>query len=219
MKKRITALLCATMLVGLCSCASKNKNADYEVGSIVQLGTYIQDGDVAEPIDWIVLTVEDDRALLVTEKIIDCQRYHSEYSDCTWETCYMREWLNSEFYSTAFSSEDTAKILETVITNEDNPTFGTEGGNDTTDRVFLLSYSEAESYLSEDSLRAEVTAYAISNGVIANDGVSAWWLRTPGTSGRHRACRVMDSGVIAASGCDVENISTGVRAAVWVSIE
>ena len=58
----------------------------------------------------------------------------------------MRKWLNDEFFETAFSAEEQGRIPTTLVTAEDNAEYGTEAGNDTTDKVFLLSVSEVETY-------------------------------------------------------------------------
>ncbi|MDD6035308.1 MAG: DUF6273 domain-containing protein [Lachnospiraceae bacterium] len=59
-------------------------------------------------------------------------------------------WLNSDFYRTAFSEKERASIAETLVRNADNPEYGTEGGNDTRDKVFLLSIEEATTYFDSD---------------------------------------------------------------------
>lgn len=62
----------------------------------------------------------------------------------------MRKWLNEEFYNEAFSSNDKSIIRLTDLENESNPKSNISGGNNTTDRVFILSYGEAVKYFNAD---------------------------------------------------------------------
>ena len=96
--------------------------------------------------------------------------YNEEWTDVTWETCTLRTWLNEDFYTTAFSKKERGYIAETLVKNEDNPEYGTVGGNDTRDKVFLLSIGEATTYFDPDpdaygpARRAKVTEYAKAQG-------------------------------------------------------
>ena len=118
-----------------------------EVGDIVTFGHYEQDGDDAngpEPIEWIVLDTEDAVATLISRYGLDCKPYNDSHIDVTWETCTLRQWLNSEFIDAAFSSAEQAKLMTTTVKAEKNPSYDTNPGNDTQDRVFLMSVNEAE---------------------------------------------------------------------------
>ena len=119
---------------------------------------------------WRVLEVdrEHDRALLIAERPVCNRPYHSKREDITWERCDLRAWLNGEYYDTAFSEEEKAAIIETHLSNPDNPQYNTPGGNDTDDRIFLLSIDEAEKYFKDDTDRTA--------------GIW-WWLRSPGYDG------------------------------------
>lgn len=61
-----------------------------------------------------------------------------------------RCWLNDKFYNTAFSEEEQAVVVNTNVVNEDNPFYNAEGGNDTADKVWLLSLGETERYFHID---------------------------------------------------------------------
>lgn len=74
----------------------------------------------------------------------------------TWETCTLRSWLNSTFLNAAFSSEEQKAILTTTMDNSEsqgNGQWSVTGGNNTEDRVFLLSYAEAKEFFNSDSER------------------------------------------------------------------
>lgn len=132
--------------------------ANASVGDIVYFGSYEQDGNRkngTEPVEWYVLDKVDGEAVLLSVYLLDCQRYYKYYKEeewesVTWETCTLRSWLNNEFYNTAFSEAEQACIVNASVVNEDNPFFNTEGGNDTTDKVWLLSLGEMEKYFHLD---------------------------------------------------------------------
>ena len=147
-----------------------------------------------EPIKWRVLSNTDGELFVLSEKILAARSYCPAYTGVTWETAQLRQWLNGDFYNTAFSSLQKPQIQTTAVANADNPWYGTDGGNDTTDKVFLLSYAEAvnpaygfdPAYNAFDmARRAEGTDYAKSEGLyVSNEiyflGKSHWWLRSPG---------------------------------------
>lgn len=88
-----------------------------------------------ERIKWRVLENNGCTLFVVADKGLDCEDY--TYTEgITWENCTIRNWLNNNFYGMAFSSNEQGAIVEQTIVNADNPYFGTEGGNDTRDKVF-----------------------------------------------------------------------------------
>jgi hypothetical protein len=100
------------------------------------------------PYNWRVLDVQNGKALLITEDIVEKRRYHSSYTDITWVCCELRHYLNGAFFQT-FSSAEQSRILQTNNTNANNQWFGTKGGENTTDRVFLLSIEEVVEYFGD----------------------------------------------------------------------
>ena len=92
--------------------------------------------------DWTVLDIQCDRALSITKEVIEKRAFHARNEVTTWEQCSLRSYLNGVFYS-GFSECEKQCILETAVSNCNNPEYGTNGGNPTTDKVFLLSIDEA----------------------------------------------------------------------------
>lgn len=158
------------------------KNA--KVGDKVYLGQYDQDTNTEngkEDIAWQVLAVENGKMLIISARNLDNQAYNESMDAVTWETSGLRSWLNATFLQTVFSIEEQGMIAETELSNQDNPRYGTKGGNPTIDKVFLLSIEEAERYFAEaDSRKAQNTAFAISRYVYGSDDYGWWWLRSPG---------------------------------------
>ena len=151
-------------------------------GMIIPFGAYPQDNDsFRTPIEWLVLDVKGNEALLISRYGLDCQKYHNVPTDITWEDCDLRKWLNSDFLKSAFSNEESERILVSELKNDNNPEYGTRGGNDTKDRIFCLSIAEAEQYFSSDEDRqCRPTAYARKQGASVYNDCCSWWLRSPG---------------------------------------
>ena len=135
-----------------------------------------------EPIKWRVLQSENQEAFLLSDVILDRRPYNESYEDITWEESSLRAWLNKKFINRAFSDEEKENINITEIVNQDNPEYGTEGGNNTADKIFLLSLSEVSGkkdgkkygFLNDETRTCETNSF--SEGVLAG----YWWLRSPG---------------------------------------
>ena len=97
-----------------------------------------------EPIKWRVLQSENGEAFLLSDVILDKKAYDESYEYITWEESSLRAWLNEKFMNRTFSAEEKEKINITEIVNQDNPAYGTEGGNNTSDKIFLLSSAEVD---------------------------------------------------------------------------
>lgn len=189
-----------------------------KVGQIIQFGSYPQTSAGIGPLDWIVLAQKDNMLLVVSREAIDCQKYHSQNIDVTWETCSLRSWLNNTFYNAAFSSEEKGKIQTTIVTADQNPQYTTNPGNNTLDKLFLLSIQEATQYFDSDNEReCRATQYAISQGAYesVSTGCSWWWLRTPGISNKDAASVNSDGSIDYDDGSVVSSKGT-VRPAMWI---
>jgi len=205
----------------------------YAVNDIVTLGHY-----GGEDIEWIVLAVEDGKALLLSRYGLDTIAYDDtdydvvweRHKHVTWEECTLRAWLNKSFYETAFSESEQGMILLSYLENPDNPDYGTEGGNDTEDKIFCLSLDEVNKYCKTAGKRKCYPAkLAEEKGCSINDGYCIWWLRTPGitfeqNAAPHAAC-VYGSGQVSSHGAFIDGypkdrfegtvVETTVRPAFW----
>ena len=223
MKKRMTAMLLAI----ICLLLTLPAQAEVAVGDLVLFGVYEQDNDSAtasEPIEWQVLAVEDGKALLISRYSLDSRQFNSEWTVCTWAECSLRTWLNEEFLQTAFTAEEQAALLDTLVSTPANMSYKTSGGPDVTDKLFILSVEEARQYLKSGPARkAQATPLAVEQQIFvkqtgANAGNSPWWLRSMG-QGSNSAVYVKEDGNILFKGIDVDYYSNGVRPVMWVSLD
>ena len=232
-----------SVLVFLCGIAAAGAEDAMAVGSLVTFGHYEQDKDETngqEEIQWMVLDRDGDRALLLSKYGLDAKQYNTKDTKATWETCTLRQGFNSTFLDTAFTAEEQEAILETEVDNSPEQGYekwrSTNSGNNTVDRIFLLSYAEANKYLgvtyeNGDNAEARVAPTAFAKGRRAwskrelktadGDYAGRWWLRS---MGRHpnRAAHVHSTGALRDSHVTSYNHLFGVmtvRPALWVKAE
>ncbi|MBD5134451.1 MAG: fibronectin type III domain-containing protein [Lachnospiraceae bacterium] len=209
-----------------------------------------------EPVKWRVLKTDGSKAMLLSDIVLDDRKYNTEWESTTWEECTIRSWLNgydadmnqegisysgSNFIDSAFTMEERSAIADTNVVNKGNLKCDIEGGNDTVDKVFLLSESEVytdnavtygfASKLNKDdeARRCKSSDYAKAMGVysftspdIAEHssckGNCWWWLRSPGYS-TDSAVYVDYYGFINNDGDDVTYGSlSGVRVALNLNL-
>ena len=244
MKKILAMIIAATLLITACSSGSTSgeetvdevmkKETLTRDGDYIVFGHYEQDGNESngpEPIEWEIVSEEGDRTLLMSRYILDRQRYNTELADVTWETCSLRSWLNNDFYNAAFNDLEKILIITVMNSNADNVFYGTDGGNDTEDKVFCLSLEELhDNYIFEEwneerregtcrILATEVTRYAAHQGVYVYDknGCGSWLLRSAG-SYPNRSANVGDLGQVSSYGGEVNRpLGDGVRPAIYIS--
>ena len=218
--------------------AKSQKELGYS-GDSFDDGTAIETNGVywfqCKPIEWKVLSIIDGKALVVSKFLLDAHRYNEEYpfkKDDHYANNYkeseIRQWLNSDFLSTAFCLGDSALELTTV----DNSAATTDdAGNiyasdSTEDKVFLLSYKDyfqtpAYGFTDDESRVAETTDYARAKGAFPatiEQGLrySPYWTRSPYSYYSYTASFVHQFGYVGTIG-----VSSGdycVRPAITVRI-
>lgn len=182
-----------------------------QIGDVIPFGAYKPygiSGD-AETIEWRVLDVQGDKALLLSRDALDSQPYNETYGKTTWESCFLHDWLNGTFLNTAFTTEEKTAIVSA------------ERNDDSQDTVFLLSYEEADRYFrNEEDRICKPTDYVASmNGKTREieDGCAVWWwLRTMAEDG-YQAFFVNFEGKCYTN--VVANDYLSVRPALWIDLE
>ena len=205
-----------------------------------------------EPIKWRVLNRKGNDALLLADIALDDQKYNTNNTNntsVTWETSSMRSWLNGygasvnqpktdysrkNFINSAFTSAQRSAIKKTNVVNDNNIHYGTTGGKNTSDKVFLLSDSEVYSTdtaadygfvknnIDDEARRNRCSTYAYAMGTWRNTytfyrGNIWWWLRSPGGSSVS-AAGVNDTGWVSRDGGSVDKYSGGVRPALHLNL-
>jgi len=168
-------------------------------------------------IEWIVLEKNNNKALLISKWELYKKNYNIERIDITWENSFIRQWLNSDFINLSFGKKEQGQILTTNVINNDNLKYNTSGGNNTKDKIFLLSIDEVSNYFKSEKQR--VASYIDEgNPLISTYGETwgnAYWLRSPGSQQSYAA--YVNGGVVNDDGWMVQDDSgSGIRPAMWV---
>ena len=190
-------------------------------GEIVRFGSYEQDGDTsngAEPIEWIVLNVEGQKALLLSKYVLKVMKlpiyaYGKGTGDPLyhrWHESGVRKWLNGDFLSKGFTDEEKARMIET-----DQGLYGYR--RTCIDKIFILDKSLE--HVKQSDKVATLTPYAATElkDAEANHPVT-WWLRDYGSWNKWDYVNKNGSSV---NGYSDENWSdtAGVRPAMYVSVD
>ena len=188
------------------------ENATYVDGEVEIDGTKysrIQKGDAGtanfgdaeyryfkwEPIRWKILRQNDSTLFLMADKALDARQY-DDMSASVWQDSALRTWLNDAFYQKAFTQYERNAIASQWVQNEANPSYATDGGDETLDNVYLLSIQEAETSVNgfrgdgsaTSSRQIPASSYAYRMGAYVNEsGNSRCWLRSPGNSSSYTA--------------------------------
>jgi len=185
-----------------------------EIGSIIVFGER----------EWLILEIDENRAKIISVDIIEKRAYHDTDTPTTWATSNIRNFLNYDFYN-SFNDYERASIVEISSVNENNQWHGTNGGEPTQDKIFLLSISEVIKYfgdsnqLSNRPRNARIISDKYDEKRIAhyNKTASWWWLRSPGSFG-FRAARINPDGSLDMSSTHIHDAEGGIRPAIWIDI-
>ncbi len=202
-----------------------------QVGEKIHFGGY----------EWRVLDIQHDTALIMTEYIIGQHAYHDAREDVTWADSALRKYLNGEFYD-KFIEPDKARIIPVLNKTPDNPWYGSTGGADTQDSIFLLTIEDVVcKYFGDSSKNLENRSakqrYWFQKKDENNDKRRStfdgrgwwWWLRSPGRDNR-RAVYIHGDGNIGIQGNGTFQYSSntlhpttgdncgGIRPALWLKL-
>lgn len=136
-----------------------------------------------EPISWVYTDSAGLNRLLVCEMALDAQIYDISSND--YASSEIREWLNKDFYNTAFNSAEKEIILA-MYSGE-------------SDQVGLLSWNNVERYLPDYKTRTKkATDYTKCQGVYISNGYAPWLLNTKGDPGASmpKVCAVAGNGYL-----------------------
>lgn len=182
---------------------NKNPFKGCQVGDVVEFGSYEQDGNASngkEPIEWRVLTVEGNRAYVVSQKALDARAFNTDADDGNdWNSSDLKKWLENDFASQAFTGNEMKAI-------DGAPT--------------LLSIDEANKYfMSDKDLTCMPTQQAVNNGAwtLDDNSVCRLWLRSPGDCSFYAAF-VYSDGCVNSDGDFVDDAAGAVRPALWVNL-
>lgn len=207
------------------------KRKSFQEGDLVTFGNYAHSEYSYIPIQWVVLEEKNGALLLLSLYGISVEAFYDEYyfqemefpEEITWENSTVRAWLNDVFFQRAFYKSEQECIKNCTIYTQENSIYGTSGGENTKDYIFLLSEDEAKKYFCSDEERITKTVpavdreYNILEKEVSPEDYDGWWLRSPGESG-DTISYVTTYGEIVMSGTVAWDPFIAVRPAMWVDL-
>lgn len=216
------------------------------VWDCIYFGNYYQndtEGMVKEPIKWRILKIDGTDAFLIADKGLEVKPWNETQVGVTWENSTMRSWLNGygsstnicgrdysadNFMDSAFTAEEQNAIKTTNVVNQHDPFQNSPSGNDTVDKVYLLSYTESmkteygfyEERSVSDTRKLEITPYVNSKlDWESHYSSPGWWLRSHGDDTYpdnweyygHYAAYIFASGFVYCNGSVVDDNFMTVR--------
>ena len=153
------------------------------IGAVVSMGKWKN-----KKIEWMVLEVSGNSALLLSQKSVAYRPFMKEnIESAEWEKSDVRQWLNNDFFESAFTAKEQKSILTTIVkSNQKDGIQGYSlGGEDTRDRLFLLSEEEVNHYFAtKEAKKAGCMDESFAKDYIRTHRQDkyyyGWWLRTPG---------------------------------------
>lgn len=136
---------------------------------------YINDiaGEKKEPIEWVIMKKENNRALLLSRYVLDYHSYDDRVRNkannykqfnSDWKDSSLREWLNNYFYNESFNEYEKSVIQNTYL---DNTYYYIKLIEDyeqtylnTNDNVFILAIDELIDYPTFSGKNRKLTARA-----------------------------------------------------------
>ncbi len=202
------------------------------IGSTIHFGGYL----------WKVLDIKKRQTLIITDQIIEQRDYRNKKEPVTWETSEIRHYLNNDFIE-KLPLNDRNRIISTKNRNADNPWYGCHGGDDTVDKIFLLSLDEVvRLYFGNSSRLLDYPKPNQRYWFDRKDGNNEkrkalfmesnwwWWTRSPGKN-NGVAVYVHGDGNIGIQGNGISKTSFntlhyftksnkgGLRPAMWIDME
>lgn len=215
MKRFTSLLLVLVCLSAFLICSNSAEASELKVNNVISFGAYEQDGKFSngsEPIQWIVAKVEGKQVLLVSKYALFSMPFSYSTSG-SWEDSPIREWLNEDFLTDAFTKAEQDQILMTRVENYEDP-FDHSGQQDATwGKIFLLSTEEITEIWDSSSGHYENRGCSATDYVAGLPGVGMMdyaWTRT--TTGEY-AWIVFSMGDFAPFNVNMAGL---IRPAMWV---
>lgn len=175
---------------------------------------------VYEPIKWRVLSVEASKAILLSDQVLDTQKYNQKANRVNWQESSIRSWLNG-YDATKNSVQESYEnngFAAMAFTTEEKSQIETVSRQSAQDKIYLLDATEAAkaSYgLGMEAARvAGSSQYAQAMG--AADKVS-WWTSSSGNTELSEVF-VKEDGSLHTKGYSVAYAGIGVRVAMTLDI-
>ena len=199
---RLMCLLLTLMALCSAACANELRGYDKKTGYVyLTLGEFPQtESGSLEPILWRVLSVDEEKAYILSEYVLEARRIHGDYNEYAnkptnkkkpgFEGDYtkteMAQYLNGEFAQTRFTEGE----LDLILSDEALGLFFLVSADDLKNKAYGFATNEDR--------KAWGTEYAKANGLFvygSNRGKhSPYWTRNQSTSNKQGARCIKSQG-------------------------
>ncbi|MBR6537955.1 MAG: hypothetical protein IKT67_12230 [Lachnospiraceae bacterium] len=202
-------------------------------------GAYEQDGDYSngkEPLEWLVLDRDSDRALLLSKYGIETLLWDKDKTLESWEVDDLYRMMNRTIYEAAFSAEERAALIKTNPMKNESVAYPNErllypGYTfllETDDVLYGKSQDDTPYFRTEEARITIPTAFAAQKGAwldknIKFTDVAVPWIvtvtgTTDGDFSEVQFARVMPDGSISFEEEAIKEQHVLIRPAVWVDV-
>ena len=190
-----------------------------KVGDTITMGTMPSgvlnyESYVGQPITWKVLEVQNDKVLVISEKLLDSKAHTLQNESYQW-TSYAKNnwsdiniWLNDTTESGFVALYGLSSVSMVEVSHKTEKGQAQQVERNSSEKVFLLSKTEVEKYFKDNTAR-------IAN--LFGGEASPWYLRTPvNTTKGNSYCYYVDSNGSFQEAAAYSEIR--IRPAFWISI-
>ena len=168
-------------------------------GSTIPFGRY----------KWKVLTTDGDKALIMTEKIVEARPFHTSAYGAAWGDCTLRKYLNGPFLKDNFGEGEKKLIVPSAASCLNDTQQGEKPYiASKPDSVFLLNRFECGEYVKD----SDMVGYF--GGKRFN-----WWLRDTGITTAFAVNCFLESMPVEIEQVICVASNCGVRPAMWIRIK
>ena len=198
------------------------------IGDEIQFGHYPQgaQGQIL-PIEWRVLDMREDRALLLAQRILDVQPFAGEDGGVFWGHSRLRGWLQDDFMPRAFSPAEMERLYQPEQREYQDgdmllwQLFGMEDAVECVhEAVFVLSQADVLRYFpGQNTMFCPGASARPTQWVRGQQGADdlCWWLRSSSAeSGIVYIVSPVDS---VGAAWDARETCHGVRPALWLRLD
>ncbi len=211
-----------------------------KIGTSVIFGDYEQDGDYSngkEPLEWIVLDRDGDKALLLSKYGIETLLWDKDKTLESWEVDDLYWMMNRTIYEYAFSADERAALIKTTPIENESMDDYPYGVLQYPGYTFLLetdtvlegkAWDGTPYFRTEDSRITIPTAYAAQKGAWLDKNVRftevavPWIVTVTGTTdgdfSEVEFARVMPDGSISYEEEAIKEAHILIRPAIWVDV-
>ena len=187
-----------------------NEELLFSTGKPIENG--VTEWFIVEPIVWRILESDNDTYKVISEYILDLSCYSNGSSSSNWnnyKNSQIRQFLNDEFYNSAFNNNEKSLIIDTEVDNSVSTADSLDNSyvcENTFDKIYLLSYQDVINpeygfvgpNETDYSKRAEATDYAKGSDLLTTffNYRTSWWIRTPYNADANEAYYISNVGRI-----------------------